>query len=71
MDHEERVAQLEQELLDHRANPLPAKAKSILVDCYREKDAYLHFEVIGIHVYQPSNPVDGIDFSFVFTENSL
>lgn len=45
LDHEERVAQLERELLDHRANPPPSKAKSVVVDCYREKDAYLHFEV--------------------------
>lgn len=45
LDHEERVAQLEQELHEHRANPPPSKAKSATVNCYREKDAYLHFEV--------------------------
>lgn len=54
MDHEERVGQLERELLDHRANPLPTKAKSALVTCYREKDAYLHFEVIPVVNCNPS-----------------
>lgn len=46
LDHEERVARLEQELLEHRAGPPPAKAKAAAVACYREKDAYLHFEVL-------------------------
>ena len=45
VDHEERVGRLEHELTDHRSNPLPAKAKAAAVACYREKDAYLHFEV--------------------------
>ena len=46
MHHFDRVRLLEQELLDHRANPLPANAKSALVQFYREKDAFLHYEVI-------------------------
>ena len=45
MAHEERVTLLEQEMIDHRANPPPAKAKSTAIATYREKDAYLHFEV--------------------------
>ena len=45
MDHEERVAILEQDLHEHRANPPSSKAKSVAVNCYREKDAFLHFEV--------------------------
>jgi PH/SEC7 domain-containing protein len=45
-DHEERVAQLEQDLHEHRANPPSSKAKSVIVDNYKEKDAYLHFEVL-------------------------
>ncbi len=48
LDHEERVTQLEQELLDHRANPLSKKAKSTVISSYREKDAFLHFEVLII-----------------------
>lgn len=49
LDHEERVAQLEQELHDHRANPPSSKAKSAVVASYREKDAYLHYEVRPVH----------------------
>lgn len=44
-DHEERVQRLEQELREHRANTLPTNAKSALVADYREKDAFLHYEV--------------------------
>ena len=44
-DHEDRVQRLEQELREHRANPLPTSAKSALVTVYREKDAFLHYEV--------------------------
>lgn len=44
MDHEERVAQLEQELHEHRAHT-PTTKKSSVVISYKEKDAYLFFEV--------------------------
>lgn len=50
-DHEERVAQLEQDLHEHRANPPSSKAKSVHVNCYREKDAYLHFEKTRYEAY--------------------
>ena len=46
IDHEERVQQLERMLRDHRANPLQPNAKATMVNFYREKDAYLHYEVI-------------------------
>lgn len=45
LDHEERAGQLEQELIEHRANPPKPRAKSAVINYYREKDAYLHFEV--------------------------
>ena len=48
LDHDERVQRLEQELREHRANPPPPNAKSALANVYREKDAFLHFEV-GLH----------------------
>lgn len=49
--HFDRVRLLEQELLDHRANPLPANAKSALVQFYREKDAFLHYEKTRYEAY--------------------
>jgi PH/SEC7 domain-containing protein len=57
MDHEERVTQLEQEMIDHRANPPPAKAKSAAIATYREKDAYLHFEVLFCFLSNKSMPL--------------
>lgn len=68
VDHEERVGRLEQELADHRANPLPAKAKAVAVACYREKDAHLHFEVLSARF---STPLSLFDFRFPLAENAL
>ena len=62
--HFDRVRLLEQELLDHRANPLPANAKSALVQFYREKDAFLHYEVfIPFHFELFSL---SLSFTFIF-----
>ncbi len=68
VDHEERVQRLEQELREHRANPPPPNAKSALANVYREKDAFLHFEV-GLHF--TFHLFSRINLVFGNTENSL
>lgn len=45
-DHEERVSKLEAELEEHRRHPPERGAKALTVQNYKEKDAYLHHEVI-------------------------
>lgn len=44
-DHEERVMRLEAELNEHRKQPPERGAKALVVQNYKEKDAYLNFEV--------------------------
>lgn len=65
-DHEERVSRLEAELDEHRRYVPENRAKALTVQNYKEKDAYLHYEVIhfsfnkcpACHVRQPSSFVD-------------
>lgn len=45
-DHEDRVNRLEAELDEHRRHPPERSAKALTVQNYKEKDAYLHHEVI-------------------------
>ena len=45
-DHEERVQRLEAELEDHRRHPPERSAKSLSIQNYKEKDVYLHYEVM-------------------------
>lgn len=45
-DHEERVQRLEAELEDHRRHPPERSAKSLNIQNYKEKDVYLHYEVM-------------------------
>ena len=44
-DHEERVSKLEAELEEHRRHLLENRAKALTIQNYKEKDAYLHYEV--------------------------
>lgn len=44
-DHEERVMRLEAELSEHRKQPPERGAKALNIQNYKEKDAYLNFEV--------------------------
>lgn len=44
-DHEDRVQKLELALEEHRKNPPERSAKSLVVQNYKEKDAYLQYEV--------------------------
>ncbi|XP_063217914.1 PH and SEC7 domain-containing protein isoform X2 [Bacillus rossius redtenbacheri] len=50
-DHEERVQRLETELEDHRKHPPERNAKSLAVQNYKEKDAFLHFELKRYKTY--------------------
>nr|CAD7444365.1 unnamed protein product [Timema bartmani] len=43
-DHEDRVQRLEAELDDHRRHPPDKNTKSLSIQNYKEKDAYLHYE---------------------------
>ena len=45
-DHEERVQRLEAELEDHRRHPPERSTKSLSIQNYKEKDVYLHYEVM-------------------------
>lgn len=48
-DHDDRVNKLEAELDEHRRHPPERGAKALAVQNYKEKDAYLHYEVrIGL-----------------------
>ncbi|CAG2058851.1 unnamed protein product, partial [Timema podura] len=46
-DHEDRVQRLEAELDDHRRHPPDKNTKSLSIQNYKEKDAYLHYEVLS------------------------
>ncbi|XP_066261858.1 PH and SEC7 domain-containing protein isoform X2 [Euwallacea similis] len=50
-DHEERVVRLETTLEDHRKNPPDKGAKSLVVQNYKEKEAYLVFEIKRYRTY--------------------
>ncbi|XP_046393713.1 PH and SEC7 domain-containing protein-like [Ischnura elegans] len=50
-DHEDRVQRLEAELDEHRRHPPDRGAKSLSVQNYREKDAFLHFELKRYKTY--------------------
>lgn len=45
-DHEERVCRLEATLEEHRKSPPEKGTKSLIVQNYKEKEAYLTYEVI-------------------------
>lgn len=49
-DHEERVARLETELDEHRKSPPEKGAKSLAIQNYKEKEAYLNYEVFFFRV---------------------
>nr|CAD7200399.1 unnamed protein product [Timema douglasi] len=53
-DHEDRVQRLEAELDDHRRHPPDKNTKSLSIQNYKEKDAYLHYEVLS-----PLGPIRG------------
>ncbi|XP_033214100.1 PH and SEC7 domain-containing protein 2 isoform X2 [Belonocnema kinseyi] len=44
-DHEDRVSKLETELDEHRRHPPERGAKSLTIQNYKEKDAYLQYEL--------------------------
>ncbi|XP_043288954.1 PH and SEC7 domain-containing protein isoform X6 [Venturia canescens] len=50
-DHEERVNRLEAELDEHRRHPPERGAKALTVQNYKEKDAYLHYELKRYKTY--------------------
>ncbi|GLV41031.1 Exchange factor for Arf 6 [Carabus blaptoides fortunei] len=50
-DHEERVMRLEAELGEHRKQPPERGAKALVIQNYKEKDAYLNFEVNRYRTY--------------------
>ncbi|XP_015606332.1 PH and SEC7 domain-containing protein 2 isoform X2 [Cephus cinctus] len=50
-DHEERVSRLEAELDEHRRHPPERGAKALTVQNYKEKDAYLHYELKRYKTY--------------------
>ncbi|XP_076241756.1 exchange factor for Arf 6 isoform X2 [Calliopsis andreniformis] len=50
-DHEERVSRLEAELEEHRRHPPERGAKALAVQNYKEKDAYLHYELKRYKTY--------------------
>ncbi|XP_057331974.1 PH and SEC7 domain-containing protein isoform X3 [Microplitis mediator] len=50
-DHEERVSRLEAELEEHRRHPPERGAKALTVQNYKEKDAYLHYELKRYKTY--------------------
>ncbi|XP_076251087.1 exchange factor for Arf 6 isoform X5 [Rhynchophorus ferrugineus] len=50
-DHEERVMRLEAMLDEHRKSPPEKGSKSLIVQNYKEKEAYLTFEVKRYHTY--------------------
>jgi PH/SEC7 domain-containing protein len=50
-DHEERVLRLEAELEEHRKSPPEKGSKSLVVQNYKEKEAYLNFEVKRYRTY--------------------
>jgi PH/SEC7 domain-containing protein len=52
-DHEERVLRLEAELEEHRKSPPEKGSKSLVVQNYKEKEAYLNFEVRGACCLSP------------------
>ncbi|XP_014203854.2 uncharacterized protein LOC106636094 [Copidosoma floridanum] len=50
-DHEDRVNKLEIELDEHRRHPPERGAKALAIQNYKEKDAYLHFELKRYKTY--------------------
>ncbi|XP_075215974.1 exchange factor for Arf 6 isoform X3 [Lycorma delicatula] len=50
-DHEERVQRLESELDVHRKHPPERGAKALVIQNYKEKDAYLHYELKRYKTY--------------------
>ncbi|XP_023289067.1 PH and SEC7 domain-containing protein 1 isoform X2 [Orussus abietinus] len=50
-DHEERVSRLEAELDEHRRHPPERGAKALTIQNYKEKDAYLHYELKRYKTY--------------------
>ncbi|RZF35346.1 hypothetical protein LSTR_LSTR013403 [Laodelphax striatellus] len=50
-DHEDRVQRLESELEIHRKHPLERGAKALVIQNYKEKDAYLHYELKRYKTY--------------------
>ncbi|XP_058805459.1 LOW QUALITY PROTEIN: PH and SEC7 domain-containing protein [Phymastichus coffea] len=50
-DHEDRVNKLEAELEEHRRHPPERGAKALTVQNYKEKDAYLHYELKRYKTY--------------------
>ncbi|XP_072759646.1 PH and SEC7 domain-containing protein isoform X2 [Anoplolepis gracilipes] len=50
-DHEDRVSRLEAELDEHRRHPPERGAKALTVQNYKEKDAYLHYELKRYKTY--------------------
>ncbi|XP_048514611.1 PH and SEC7 domain-containing protein isoform X2 [Athalia rosae] len=50
-DHEEIVNRLEAELDEHRRHPPERNAKALTVQNYKEKDAYLHYELKRYKTY--------------------
>ncbi|CAH0552778.1 unnamed protein product, partial [Brassicogethes aeneus] len=50
-DHEERVYRLEATLDEHRKNPPEKGSKSLVVQNYKEKEAYLNFELKRYKTY--------------------
>lgn len=44
-DHEERVNKLETDLDEHRRHPPEKGSKALTIQNYKEKDAYLQYEV--------------------------
>ena len=63
-DHEERVQSLEGELEDHRRHPPDRSAKSLNIQNYKEKDAYLHYEVNSLHSLQSYGMFVEIEVTF-------
>ncbi|KAL0281510.1 UNVERIFIED_CONTAM: hypothetical protein PYX00_002478 [Menopon gallinae] len=50
-DHEDRVQKLELALEEHRKNPPDRSAKSLVIQNYKEKDAYLQYEIRRYKTY--------------------
>jgi hypothetical protein len=63
-DHEERVLRLEAELEEHRKSPPEKGSKSLVVQNYKEKEAYLNFEVRGACCLSPFCP----EFSAILSQ---
>ena len=68
-DHEDRVQKLEMALEEHRRDPPDRSAKSLFIQNYKEKDAYLQYEVMILLIdFFPPPPPPSLAF---FCFNSL